>query len=36
MAVINDRATAGKIIDGLGIGAHPKPAPRARGPDAYE
>jgi len=35
MAVINDRATAHKIIDHLGIGAHPKPMPRARGPD-YE
>ena len=35
MAVINDRTTASKIIDHLGIGAHPKPMPRARGPD-YE
>jgi hypothetical protein len=33
MAVINDRATARKIIGHLGIGAHPKPSPRARGPD---
>jgi len=36
LAVINDRATARKIIDHLGIAAHPKPAPRARGPDHYE
>jgi hypothetical protein len=33
LAVINDRATARKIIDHLGIAAHPKVAPRARGPD---
>jgi hypothetical protein len=36
MAVINDRAAARKIIDHRGIAAHPKPAPRARGPDYEE
>ena len=30
--VIHDRATARKVIDHLGIAAHPKPSPRARGP----
>jgi len=35
MAIINERATARKIVDHLGIAAHPKPAPRARGPE-YE
>jgi hypothetical protein len=29
LAVINDHATARKIIAHLGIEAHPKPAPRA-------
>jgi hypothetical protein len=36
MAVINDRATARKIIDHIGIPPHPKPSPRARGPDHLE
>ena len=33
LAVINDRATARKIIDHPGIAAHPKVPSRARGPD---
>ena len=36
LAVIDDRATTRKIIDHIGIAAHPKPPPRAHGPGHYE